>query len=93
MPDGAATKQDVAMAYAWLRGNCFRCGAMNVHTAAVGHVIPVGSATVAVRACMDCTIGLEEERAAAAARYGWPYQPGTRSVRQLSCGHVGTRPS
>lgn len=67
----------IVAAYEWRPGDCYRCGAKGVPTAIVGEVAPQDSPPVKLRACKDCTIALERERDAAAARYGWPYQAGT----------------
>lgn len=66
----------VVAAYEWvLGGRCFKCARAGVHTAAVGH-LPIGAGE-AIWACATCTLLMERDRELAAARYGWPYQPGT----------------
>lgn len=63
----------VIAAYTWTPGGtCYRCRRGGVETAEVGH-LPHRS----VSACATCVLLMEREREEAAARYGWPYAPGT----------------
>lgn len=72
-----AEREAVIAAYVWSAEprRCFRCADGAGPTATVGH-IPAG----ALRACAQCVVELERDRARAAARYGWPYAPGTPPI-------------
>jgi hypothetical protein len=68
---------DVFAAYEWSRkGPCYKCGRTDVDTAPVGCINPEAG-PVNILACPSCLLLLERQREAAAARYGWPYVPGT----------------
>lgn len=71
------TPQQILDLYEWEPGVCFRHPARGeVMTAHVETVRPAAGGIQDVRACGECVIELERERAEAALRRGEPYTPG-----------------
>ena len=64
--------------YEWEPGVCFRHPAKGeVPTAHVETIRPPAGGIQDVRACADCVLAMEAERAVAAERRGCAYTPGT----------------
>lgn len=72
------TSEQILNLYEWELGECFRHPARGrVMTAHVETVRPAAGGIQDVRACRECVIDLERERAEAALRRGESYTPGS----------------
>jgi hypothetical protein len=70
-------RQQILGRYEWEAGVCFRCpGKGEVLTAHVETIRPPAGGIQDVRACRECVVAMEEQRAAAARRRGEDYSPG-----------------
>lgn len=70
-------RQQILDLYSWELGVCFRHpGKGQVPTTHVETIRPAGGGMYDVRACEDCVVEMEEQRAGVARRQGRQYQPG-----------------
>jgi hypothetical protein len=70
-------RQEILDLYDWEPGVCFRHpGRGELPTAHVKTIRPAAGGIQDVRACKDCVVAMEEERARLAACTGQPYEAG-----------------
>jgi hypothetical protein len=70
-------RQQILDLYEWESGVCFRHpGRGEVPTTHIETLRPAAGGIQDVRACQECVVAMEEERAAAARRRGEAYSPG-----------------
>ncbi|MDX3713350.1 hypothetical protein PV733_31305 [Streptomyces europaeiscabiei] len=70
-------RQQILDLYEWQPGSCFRHPCKGeVLTAHIETIRPPAGGIQDVRACRECVVAMEEQRAAAAQRRGGNYSPG-----------------
>lgn len=77
--------QQILDLYTWEPGSCFRHPASGaIPTTHIATIRPPAGGIQDVRACRECVLRIEADRAASAKRHGIPYSPGS-----LVCGEQG----
>lgn len=70
--------EELLALYRWVNGVCFRHPSKGeVPTTHVKTIRPPAGGLQDVRACAECVVAMEAERAKASSRTGQPYEPGS----------------